>query len=134
MKNPFKSIEKIFTKSIPKTANSIFSKNNVNEFRNKVSDTLKEQGKILQTVGKISGGVAAPIALASMAFPALMPVAAGLGGLALLAGGTGLIESSSGNLMKPSLYAGKNKLQTTSNVVNQIEKAAKGTANITKFA
>lgn len=139
-KNPFKSIGKIFTKGANKignTAKSIFSKNNMNTFRDHLSDTLQSQGKILSTVGKITTGLALnPITLGAVgAFaPELLPVVLGVGAMGAGIGGVGMLESSGGNLLKPKLYKGKNGLQTTGAVVNQIEKAGKGVAQVAKFA
>jgi hypothetical protein len=53
---------------------------------------------------------------------------------AVLTGSTGLLESSGGNLLSPSLYKGKNKLKVAGNVVNQIEKASKSGSKIASFA
>ena len=120
MKSPFRGLNKIFTKTIPSGFNNVFSKRNMNDLRNKVSDTLQSQGKILTTVGKIGTGLALPLGLASAAFaPPLLPFIMGAGALSGVIGGTGMIERASGNLLKPSLYRGKNGLQTTGAVVNQ---------------
>lgn len=138
MKNFFKSVNKLFTKtgnSVAKGAKSLFSKNTANTFRDHLSDTLKEQGSILQTVGKITSGVALPLMVgASVLQPELIPLFAGLGAAGVGIGGFGLLESSGGNLMTPSIYKGGNKLKTTGKVVNEIEKATKGTTNVAKFA
>jgi hypothetical protein len=51
MKNPFKSISKLFTKggnAIGNTAKSMFSKSNMNTFRNTLQDTLNQQGDVLK--------------------------------------------------------------------------------------
>lgn len=137
-KNPFRSISKIFTKSgnaIGNSAKSIFSKSNMNTFRDHLSDTLKEQGKYLSTAGKIGVGIALPAGLLASAFvPGALPLIAGVGLASGAIGGVGMLESSSGNLLTPKLYKGKNGLQTTGAVVNEIEKSAKGTTQITRFA
>lgn len=135
MKNPFKSISKFFKKTIPDTAKSIFSKSNVGDFRDKLSNTLGQQGKILSTIGKIGVGITPALALtAGMLQPELIPLIAGVGLASGGIGGMGMLETAGSNLLKPSLYKGKNKLQTTSAVTNQLEKAVKGGTNVTKFA
>jgi hypothetical protein len=61
MKNPFKSISKLFTKggnAIGNTAKSMFSKSNMNTFRNTLQDTLNQQGDVLKKVGGITAGIA----------------------------------------------------------------------------
>lgn len=137
-KNPFRSINSIFKKAgnaVANTANKIFSKSNMRTFSGHVQDTLSSQGKILQTVGKIGTGLAVPLALGAAAFaPPLLPFIAGAGLASAGVGGMGLLEQSSANLLNPKLYKGKNNLQTTGAVVNQIERAGKGVANMTKFA
>jgi hypothetical protein len=137
MKNPFKSVGKLFTKggnSIAKGAKSIFSKNTANTFRNHLQDTLQEQGKILSTVGKIAAGAAVPLMVgASVLQPELIPLFAGLGAAGVGVGSMGVLESSAGNLLSPSIYKG-NKLKATGNVVNQIEKAGKSGSKLASFA
>ena len=134
MKHPFRGINQIFKKA-GGAINNVFSKRNLNTFRNHVGDTFREQGKILSTVGKIGTGLALPLALGAAAFmPGALPVILGAGALSGAIGGTGLIEGAVGNLMRPSIYKGKNGLQTTGAVVNQIEKASKGVGAVAKFA
>jgi hypothetical protein len=106
----------------------------MNTFRDHLGDTLRDQGKILSTVGKVGMGVALPAGLIASAFiPGALPLVAGLAAASAGIGGVGMLESSGGNLLSPKLYKNKSGLQTTSAVVNQIEKAAKGGTQITKF-
>lgn len=136
-KNPFQSVNKLFRKganSISSTAKSIFSKANINTFRDHLSGVLQEQSKILTTVGKIGVGIALPAGLIASAFvPGALPLIVGAGLASGAIGGVGMLEGAGGNLLQPKLYKGKNKLQTTGAVVNEIEKSAKGTAQIVKF-
>jgi hypothetical protein len=136
MKNPFRSLNKIFTKTIPNGFNKVFSKGNMNTLRDHVQDTLRQQGDILKKVGGITAGLAGnplTLGITGMLAPQLLPFALGAAGLGAVTGGIGLAETSGANLMSPKLYRG-NKLNVTSGVVNQIEKAIKGGANIARFA
>ena len=136
MKNPFKSINRLFTKTIPNGVNKLFSKSNMNTLRNHVQDTLNQQGNVLKKVGGVVAGLAGnPLTLGMTAAfaPEFLPLVAGVAGAGALTGGVGMIETVGSNLMSPKLYKG-NKLNATSNTVNQIEKAIKGGSNIAKFA
>jgi hypothetical protein len=90
MKNAFKSIGSFFKKggnSVANGAKSIFSKGSMNTFRDHLQDTLKQQGGILQTVGKGMSGASLPLMLgASILAPELIPVFAGLGAAGVLTG------------------------------------------------
>jgi hypothetical protein len=139
MKNPFKSISKLFTKggnAIGNTAKSMFSKSNMNTFRNTLQDTLNQQGDVLKKVGGITAGIAGnPLTLGATAIlaPELLPFVAGVAGVGALTGGIGMVETSGAGLLSPKLYKG-GALNSTGNVVNQIEKATKGGKQIAKFA
>ena len=139
MKDIFKSIGKVFTKSgnsIANSTNKLFSKNSMNTFRDKLGGVLAEQGKVLSTVGKIGTGIALnpiTLGLTGVLAPELLPFVLGAGALSAGVGAGGMIETAGSNLLKPKLYKG-NKLQATGNVVNQIEKAGKGGGSIAKFA
>lgn len=136
MKNIFKSLGKVFTKSIPNGVNKLFSKSNMNSLRNHVQDTLAQQGNVLKKAGGIVAGVAGnPLSLAATAFlaPEMLPIVAGVAGLGALSGGVGMIETSGANLLSPKTYRGGG-LNATSNTVNQIEKAIKGGSKIARFA
>jgi hypothetical protein len=78
----------------------------MNTFRDHLQDTLKQQGGILQTVGKGMSGAPSYVR-GSILAPELIPVFAGLRAAGVLTGSTGLLESSGGNLLSPSLYKGK---------------------------
>lgn len=136
MKNPFRSINKFFTKTVPNGANKLFSKSNMNSLRNHVQSTLNQQGNVLKKVGGIVAGIAGnPLTLGMTAAfaPEFLPIVAGIAGAGALTGGVGMIEGAGARLMSPKLYKG-NKLNVTSNVVNQLEKAVKGGTNIARFA
>jgi hypothetical protein len=78
----------------------------MNTFRDHLQDTLKQQGGILQTVGKGMSGASLPLMLgASILAPELIRHA-GLRAAGFLRG-LGLLESSGGNLLSPSLYKGR---------------------------
>lgn len=136
MKNPFRSINKFFTKTVPNGANKLFSKSNMNALRNHVQSTLNQQGDVLKKVGGVVAGLAGnPLTLGMTAAfaPEFLPIVAGVAGAGALMGGVGMVETAGSNLLSPKLYRG-NKLNATSNVVNQLEKAVKGGSNIAKFA
>jgi hypothetical protein len=103
----------------------------MNTFRDHLQDTLKQQGGILQTVGK---GMSGALLLLPGVSPAPDVFAAGLGAAGVLTGVYGSARVQRWQPPVPVSLQGKNKLKVAGNVVNQIEKASKSGSKIASFA
>jgi hypothetical protein len=93
---PFKSISKLFTKgnAIGNTAKSMFSKSNMNTFRNTLQDTLNQQGDVLKRSAVLQWNKT-PYSRCDCDFsPELLPFVAGVAGVGALTGGIGMVETS----------------------------------------
>jgi hypothetical protein len=112
-------------------AKSIFSKGSMNTFRDHLQDTLKQQGGILQTVGKGMSGASPSYVRGVHFIPELIPVFAGLGHRGSYWSGSARVQRWQPPV--PVSYKG-NKLKVAGNVVNQIEKASKSGSKIASFA